>query len=271
MTLAPSPDQLAERTATRPRHREHRSAPELTIFIACYNEEPDIVATIETVVAAAEEVGCTYEIIVIDDASTDGSVDVVGAYQSAHADLPIRLKVNPANQGLARNFVEAAFLGNGRYYKLVCGDNVESQDTLVRILEQRGAADVILPYYEKAEGRSRTRLVLSRVFTRLVNLLSGHAVRYYNGLPLCLRQDVLRWHPRTGGFGFQAELVTRLLDQGRSHREVLVEARERAHGKSRALTLYNFAAVARSLLRIGVRRLQKGCLYVGVPPSGGPG
>src|SRR5262249_4989143 len=122
--------------------------PELTIFIACYNEAPDIVPTIETVRDAVADAGCSYEIIVIDDASNDASAEAVRAYRSAHPDAPLRLRVNPVNRGLARNFVEAAFLGRGRYYKLVCGDNVESKDTLVRIFKQRGLADVILPYHE---------------------------------------------------------------------------------------------------------------------------
>jgi glycosyltransferase involved in cell wall biosynthesis len=245
--------------STSPEPARTATASELTIFIACYNEAPDIVPTIETVRAAVDESGCSCEMIVIDDASTDGSAGAVRAYQAAHPEVALRLKVNQVNQGLARNFIAAAQLGRGYYYKLVCGDNVESKDTLLRILRLRGRADLILPYHEKAEGRSRTRVLLSRLFTRLVNGLSGHSVHYYNGLPLCVRQDVVRWQPRTTGFGFQAELVTGLLDRGCSYREVVVEARERAHGKSRALTLRNFGCVACTLLRIGLRRLRKIC------------
>ena len=88
-------------------------------------------------------------------------------------------------------------------------------------------------------------------------MLSGHSVRYYNGLPLFVRRHVIQWHSQTTGFGFQAELVTRLLDEGVRHVEVRVEARERAHGQSRALTLHNFVAVGQTLLHIGLRRLRR--------------
>jgi glycosyltransferase involved in cell wall biosynthesis len=233
------------------------AAVDLTIFVACYNEEPNIVATLENLVAAVQEIGCSYEVLVIDDASADGSVAAVRAFQKAHPELPIVLRRNPVNRGLARNFVAAAFLGRGHYFKLVCGDNVETRDTLVRILQRMGQADLVLSYHEKCAGRGWGRRTLSRTYTCLVNMLSGHRLRYYNGLPLYRREHVVRSHSQTTGFGFQADLVTRLLDQGASHLEVLVDARERPHGRSSALTLRNFVAVGHTLLGIGLRRVRR--------------
>lgn len=231
--------------------------PEITLFVACYNEAPNIVGTLETIRTALRRVGCSYEILVTDDASADDSVRRVRAYQRAHPEMPLRLHVNPANRGLARNFVAAAARGRGRYFKLVCGDDVESEQTLVNILSRRGSADLILPYHVRCAGRGPFRAWLSRTYTRLVNLASGHSIRYYNGLPLCRREDVLRHTPDTAGFGFQADLVTRLLDAGVSYVEVLVEARDRTAGVSHALTGRNFVAVGRTLLAIASRRLRR--------------
>ena len=101
------------------------------------------------------------------------------------------------------------------------------------------------------------------MFTCLVNLSSGHSVRYYNGLPLFRRGDVLRCHSSTTGFGFQAELVTRLLDEGRSCVEMCVEARDRSHGASSALTWRNFVAVGRTLLSIAARRYATRVFFAG--------
>jgi glycosyltransferase involved in cell wall biosynthesis len=232
--------------------------PEITLFVACYNEAPNIVATLDTIRAALRRVGCTGEVIVIDDDSTDDSVRIVRAYQRANPELPIRLHINASNRGLARNFFAAAALGRGRYFKLVCGDNVESEETLVKILHQRECADLVLPYHLHCIGRTQLRAGLSRLYTRLVNLMSGHSIRYYNGLPLCLREDVLRWRSRTTGFGFQADMVTQMLDAGVRHVEVEVEARDRTQGVSQALTWRNLVTVAATLLTIGARRLRPG-------------
>jgi glycosyltransferase involved in cell wall biosynthesis len=230
---------------------------DLTLFVGCYNEEDNIIATLETVLAALREVPCKYEIIVVDDCSADRTGALVQEFQRAHPDLPILMRRNPVNRGWARSFVDTAFVGAGTYYKAVCGDNVESKEALTAILSQRGRAELVLSYHTECEGKSRSRLALSRLFTRLVNLLSGYSIRYYNGLPLFRRQDVLRWHSHSSGFGFQADLVTRLLDEGVTYTEVRVDARERSSGKSTALSLRNVMSVAHTLLEILLRRIRR--------------
>jgi glycosyltransferase involved in cell wall biosynthesis len=230
---------------------------DITLFVACFNEEQGIVPTLETVLAAAREVGCSYDIVVIDDASTDGSVELVRKFQDAHPEEPITLYVNEQNQGLGANFAEGAFRGRGKYYRLVCGDNVESQATLVSALRHLGEADIILTYPAEVRGRSWFRRAVSRSYTRLVNFLGGHKIRYYNGLPINLRYNVMRWHSNSHGFGFQADLITRLLDLQASYIEVPVVQEERAGGSSKAFTFRNICSVAHSLLEILIRRVAK--------------
>ena len=88
-----------------------------------------------------------------------------------------------------------------------------------------------------------------------MNLLSGCRIRYYNGLAVLPRYDVMRWHPNSPGFGFQADLVTRLLYMGATYREIPVIPKERTDGKSSALKFKNACSVAHSLLEIFIRRL----------------
>ena len=50
---------------------------DLTIAVPCKNEEKNILGTLDTIVSAVNEVGCSYEIIVIDDGSTDKTSELV--------------------------------------------------------------------------------------------------------------------------------------------------------------------------------------------------
>ena len=230
----------------------------ITLFVACYNEEGNIAGTLDVIREATAQAGISYEIILIDDASTDASVDVVRRYMAEHPEMPIRLHVNAHNVGLGENYGEAAFLGTGTYYRLVCGDNVEPVETLVKVFREIGKADIILTYRpDDVEGKSPARKFLSRLYTHIVNFISGQHIRYYNGLPIMKRRDVMRWNPNSHGFGFQADLVTRLLDRGATYLEVPVKGHERQTGKGKAIGFRNFCSVAHSLLNILIRRFSK--------------
>ena len=232
--------------------------PLITLFVACYNEVENISGTLDVVRTACAEVGITYEVLIIDDASTDGSVDVIRQYMAAHLEAPIRLHVNERNMGLGENFAEAAFMGTGEYYRLVCGDNVEPVETLVKVFREIGKTDIILTYRpDDVQGKALSRKLLSGLYTKIVNLISGYNIHYYNGLPIMKRQAVMRWQPNSHGFGFQADLVTRLLDRGATYVEIAVTGHERETGKAKAINLRNFLSVSHSLLNIGIRRLSK--------------
>src|SRR5215472_18173842 len=184
-------------------------ATEVSFVVPCLNEEENVLGTIETITRAMERVDCRFEILVFDDGSQDNTSGVVAAYQAANPQAPVRLFRNKVNRGLAYNFVEGAFQGRGRYYRAVPGDNVELVESLEKIIHARGTADIIVPHFVEIRNRRLRRKIISKLYTKLVNLASGCRVAYYNGNPLYLRAHVLRFHEECTGFGYQAEFLTR--------------------------------------------------------------
>jgi glycosyltransferase involved in cell wall biosynthesis len=252
MTLAAAKIHTAESVLAPARE----AATNLTVFISCYNEEPYIITTIETLRAALAEVGeVSYETIVIDDCSSDRSADLVEAYIHSHPEDRILLRRNKVNRGLAQNYFDAAFIGKGKYYRLICGDNAEPKDTMIAVFREIDQADMLIPYYVSSEGKSLSRRMLSNTYSRLVNLISGFNLHYYNGLAVHLRFNVMRWHPNTRGFGFQADIICMLLDQGFTYKEVPVRTIERKKGNSKALTFKNILSVTHTLIDIIIRRI----------------
>src|SRR5262245_56367921 len=79
---------------------------DVTLIVPCYNEEGNVIATLETIVAAMLRLPYSYEVIVLDDCSTDRTVAKVQEYQLRHPNAPVRLYRNPINVGLARNFFD---------------------------------------------------------------------------------------------------------------------------------------------------------------------
>jgi glycosyltransferase involved in cell wall biosynthesis len=228
---------------------------DLTIFISCYNEAEFIIATIETVTAAARAAALRFEILVIDDGSRDNSRQLVADYIAAHPGENIVLRANRSNKGLAQNYMDGAFLGQGKYYRLVCGDNAEPFESILSVLQAIGKADIIVPYYTSSEGKSARRRFISNTYTAIVNLVTGNKLHYYNGLAVHLRYNVMRWHTNTRGFGFQADILCLLIDLGFSYLEVPVITIEQRRGSSNALTFRNFLSVSHSLVEIANRRI----------------
>ena len=230
---------------------------EVTILVPCKNEEANVTDTLDTALAAMAELQRSYEIIVVDDGSTDRTSAVVEEYQAKHPGVPVILRRNPRNYGLSRSFVDGAFAGRGKYYRLLAGDNCEPKETIVTILSKMGEADMIVPYHRERTG-SLLRVSISRFYTFLVNLFSGYQLRYYNGNPLFRRDHVMRWHPYSYGFGFQADLVTRLLDEDATYVEVpIVAIRREKGGPASYLKPRNFVSTAHSLYEILRRRLNR--------------
>lgn len=233
--------------------------PDITVIVTCYNEEALITDTLTNVTGALEEAGCSYEVIVVDDVSKDNSAARVRDYMQTYPAYPIRLKANERNRGLATNYIDAAFEGRGKYYRLCCGDDAESKEVLTEVFRHIGKADMVIPYQIQNEivGKSIFRKLLSNTFTELVNLISGYKIKYYNGLAIHLRYNVMRWHPSSYGFGFQADMITRLLDEGASYVQVPSSSIDRKGSASAALTVRNVLSVGHTLLEMAIRRLRR--------------
>ncbi len=235
-------------------------APLITFFIPCLNEEGNVGRTMDMVVNVMKERAESYEIVVIDDASVDGSVEEVRRHEAKHPGLQIQLVVNRFTRGLGRNYFIAAQRARGEYYMIVNGDASETEELMGAILSQRGKADAIIPYFGAKEMRTFGRRVISRSFVFCVSLLSGHRLKYYNGPVLHKTDNVRSWFSETAGFGYQAELLCRLLDEGITYIEVEVTNSDRTFGVTKAFKLNNILAVINSLGHIFLRRIQQGMI-----------
>jgi len=231
---------------------------ELSLFVPCLNEEKRVVSTLRTIQEAMLELACSYEILVVDDGSTDRTSAVVQEFSRENPDVPVTLHRNSHNLGLARTFLDTAFRGRGRFYRLICGDDIEPKEAIVSICKNLGKADIIAPYYPVLPGKSRFRLAVSKTYTLLVNLISGYSLHYYNGCALYRRFHVMRWAPYNYGFGFQADLITRLLDEGATYLEVPVSGSHLTKTEGRSpLNFRNFVSTGHTLFEMLLRRIRR--------------
>jgi dolichyl-phosphate beta-glucosyltransferase len=85
--------------------------PQLSIVIPCYNEEVRLPRTIEQIERYLDSKGVSYELILVDDGSTDGTRMVMDA--AAQRNGFVRLKALPRNRGKGRALAEGVAASKG--------------------------------------------------------------------------------------------------------------------------------------------------------------
>lgn len=91
--------------------------PEISVFVQVYNAAPFVGECLRSIFEL-EDVG-DIEIIVIDDASTDGSVAIIEEFE----DSRLRLYRHSINQGAARTLNEGILLCRGKYIARIDADD----------------------------------------------------------------------------------------------------------------------------------------------------
>ncbi len=86
-------------------------APELSIVIPCYNEEERLPRTIEQIERYLEGKDLSYELILVDDGSTDGTRMIMDA--AAERNRFVRLEALPRNRGKGRALAEGVAVARG--------------------------------------------------------------------------------------------------------------------------------------------------------------
>lgn len=100
-------------------------APKVTVFIPVYNRERYIGAAIDSILAQSFT---DFELLVVDDGSTDGSVALIEAY----GDPRVRLERNGRNLGIPKTRNRGLELARGAYLAILDSDDAVYPDRLAK-------------------------------------------------------------------------------------------------------------------------------------------
>ncbi len=225
---------------------------DITFFVPCCNEEKNIVKTLENIINSTGDI--KYEILVCDDGSKDNTKEIVKNYISRKKNNII-LHENDKNLGIGFSYFKYALEAKGEYYMLINGDNVEPPITIKKIIAERGKADIIIPYLGTDDHRNLIRKFISHLFTFVINLISFNSIKYYNGAVLHKTENVRLYRSKTGGYGYQAELITILLMLDKSYLQVQVTNTDRQWGASKAFSISNILSILNTTLSIFINRI----------------
>jgi hypothetical protein len=120
-----------------------RAAPEVSVVIPCFNEEENVAAIAGAVAAELATLKADYEIIFIDTASTDDTVERVMALCAA--DTRIKLIANNRNYGQMRSPTHGIYQATGRSVIAMCADFQDPPALIGRFVTRwREGASIVL-------------------------------------------------------------------------------------------------------------------------------
>jgi glycosyltransferase involved in cell wall biosynthesis len=237
------------------------NAPTITLIVPALNEEAVIAQVLERIYEHAAGHFRDFELIAVNDGSTDRTGEIMDGIAARHPQ--VRVLHNKPNIGLGASFQRGLREAHCQYVMLLCGDGGLPARSLPAIFERIGTADLIIPHMSNLRSiKSPARYLISRTYTGLLNLLFGFNLKYYNGLPVYRRSLLNAIRITSAGFGFQGEILVKLLKSGCTYVEVGVEGAEEK-GRSFALRPTNILSVSRTLLHLILEILR----FRPVPPE----
>lgn len=132
--------------------RQLVAAPEVTVCIACRNEEDNAEAIAAAVIAEMESVQAHFDIIFIDNSSTDRTVEIVKAMCAR--DPRIKLIVNTRNFGQMRSPTHAIYEAGGSAVISMCADFQDAPALLPEFVRRWRAGTPIVLGVRKVEKSS---------------------------------------------------------------------------------------------------------------------
>ena len=217
-----------------------QSPVEISLVVPLYNEEQNLKLLHREITKALRNLGRRYEIVFVDDGSTDGSTAVLEGLAAADPAVEV--------VRLRRNFGKAVALSAG--FKEACGDIIITMDADLQdnpaeiprfVAGVESGYDLISGWkYRRRDPLPKT--VSSKLFNRVVSVATGLALHDFN----------------CGFKAYSRKLVDELQIYGELHRyipalaygdgfrvtEIKVEHRPRRYGKSK----YGLERYTRGLL-----------------------
>jgi len=217
----------------------------LTVFVPAYNEEANISLIIEDVLKYVPALAKKWELIIVNDGSTDQTARIVRTYSERHAQVKL---VNHAHN---RGYGAAVKTGlrSARYDWIFFTDSDRqfSLTDMPKLFELADTSTMVIGYrYSRQDNLMR--ILNAKLFNLVVRILFGLKVKDIDCAFKLFERNIVKGNTlNSQGALINAELLIKAKRMGYQILEVAVEHRARVEGNATGANIFVILRAVREL------------------------
>ncbi len=229
-----------------------RNGASISVFFPAFNDEATIAALVEEAEDLLSLVTDDYEIIVVNDGSTDATANVLDELSRTRPHL--RVFHHESNRGYGAALRSGFRLSSKELVFYTDGDgqyDVRELATLLPLMTDE--TDVVNGYKINRADRA-DRIILGKIYNRMVRLLFRLPIRDVDcDFRLIRRSAIQDVELRSSSGGICVEMVHKLYARGCVFAEAAVHHYPRRHGSSQFFRPYHLTRTLLELIRLRVK------------------
>lgn len=186
MKILEEQEQLIE-----PQHRATTDAPEISVFLPVYNEEPNLRPLHAKLDEALKRLGRSAEIVYVDDGSTDGSLKILR--EISQLDPRVRVVALRRNYGQTAAMAAGIDAAKGDVLIPMDADLQNDPADITRLLKKLDEGyDVVSGWRKNRKDKMITRKIPSMIANRLISWIGGVPLHDYGCSLKAYRRESLQ-------------------------------------------------------------------------------
>ncbi|MFN2510496.1 MAG: glycosyltransferase family 2 protein [Pyrinomonadaceae bacterium] len=166
-------------------------APEISVFLPVYNEEPNLLPLHAKLEEALARLGRSAEIIYVDDGSTDGSLRILR--EIAKRDQRVRVVALKRNYGQTAAMAAGIDAAHGDVLIPMDADLQNDPADIIRLLDKLDEGyDVVSGWRKHRQDKLITRKIPSMIANRLISWIGGVPLHDYGCSLKAYRREALK-------------------------------------------------------------------------------